>query len=266
MIDLQQHTDALIHRIWQNDAEYFGSIGQKVVHNGYVLYSNPGLENRYDPNHAGLLRLPTEDVPGALQSIIAHFDGLRLDSVVYLDAFHRPQTLATDLQANGFRPMVEWGTYDLMAIRGAVTVHAPDVTLSHPSSATEFAQWATLREPDPYSDAAIMRALRFTECSSPAVIPTIVWCDGVPAGRCLAFVLDGVGRIESVFVDPVFRRRGLAQGMVTCVAKEISATGAVPYLFAAQGDDAQRIYQRIGFETIVPNAVMTYARPYGTPQ
>jgi GNAT superfamily N-acetyltransferase len=265
MIALRQHTDALIHRIWQNDAEYFGSLGQMVVHNGYVLYSNPALENRYDPNHAGLLRLRTEDVPGALQSIIAHYEALGLDSVVYLDEAHRPASLASDLQALGFRPMVEWGITDLMAIRGEIALGAPDVTITHPATPAAFAQWAALNEPDPYSDAAIMRALRFTECSSPAVIPTIVWCDGVPAGRCLAFVHDGVGRIECVFVDPAFRRRGLAQGMVTCVAQEIYATGAVPYLLAAQGEEAQRIYQRIGFETILPNAVMTYARPYGTP-
>ena len=263
MIDLRLHQDALIHRIWQNDAEYFGTLGLMVRHEGYILYHNPGLPGRYDPNHAGMMRLPEAETAAELQRIISHFDALQMDSVVYLDAMHRPRGLAAALEAAGFHPMVAWGQYDLMAVRGNVADGAREVVVTHPTNHAEYAQWAALSEPDPYSDATTIHALRMTECSSPAVVPTIVWCDGVPAGRCVSFVQDGVGRVECVYVAPEFRRRGLARGMVAQVTRDICVTGAVPYLFAAHGEGAQRIYQSIGYETLQHEAVMTYVRPFG---
>ena len=262
MIDLRQHQDALIHRIWQNDAEYFGTLGQTVRDDRFVLYTNTGLIGRYDPNHAGMLRLTEADMDAAIQHIITHYEALQMDSVIYLDAWHRPSGLAVALDKAGFRPKVAWGQYDLMAVREEVLDAPADVVVTNPANATEYAQWAALSEPDPYSDAATMLALRITECSSPAVVPTVVWCDGVPAGRCLSFVYDGVGRIECVHVDPRFRRRGLARGMVAKVTMDICAVGAVPYLFAAHAEGAQRIYQSIGYETLQPAAVMTYVRPF----
>jgi ribosomal protein S18 acetylase RimI-like enzyme len=135
--------------------------------------------------------------------------------------------------------------------------------LTHPSSLPGFRTWASLDGVDAFSDADTMKALRITECSSPAVIPTIIWCDDAPAGRCLAYIHDGIGRIEGVYVDPLFRRRGLARAMVAAVAADIVAAGAIPYLFAEHSGDAQRMYQAIGFETLLENAATTWVRPYG---
>jgi ribosomal protein S18 acetylase RimI-like enzyme len=263
MVDLRTQHDALIHRIWQHDAEYFGTMSQLTTCDGYVLYTNPGLAGRYDPNHVGLLRFGNDETVSQIERIIAHFDGLQLDSVIYLDRMHRPDTLHDALDAAGFRPKLEWGQYDLMAVCGAVQPAPAPCVLTHPSSLPEFRTWASLDGVDAFSDADTMKALRITECSSPAVIPTILWCDDAPAGRCLAYIYDGIGRIESVYVDPLFRRRGLARSMVAAVAADIVATGAIPYLFAEHSGDAQRMYQAIGFETLLENAATTWVRPYG---
>ena len=262
MVDLRTQHDALIHRIWQHDAEYFGTMSQLTTCNGYVLYTNPGLAGRYDPNHVGLLRFGNDETVSQIEQIIASFDALQFDSVVYLDRMHRPDSLQDALRAAGFVPMLDWGQYDLMAVCGAV-LPAPPCVLTHPESLPEFRTWASLNGVDAFSDAETMLALRITECSSPAVTPTIIWCDDAPAGRCLSYTHDGIGRIESVYVDPLFRRRGLARSMVTAVAADIVATGAIPYLFAEHSGDAQRMYQAIGFETLLENAVTTWVRPYG---
>jgi ribosomal protein S18 acetylase RimI-like enzyme len=263
MVDLRTQHDALIHRIWQHDAEYFGTMSQLTTCDGYVLYTNPGLAGRYDPNHVGLLRFGNDETVSQIERIIAHFDGLQLDSVIYLDRMHRPDTLHDALHAAGFRPKLEWGQYDLMAVCGAVQPAPAPCVLTHPSSLPEFRTWASLDGVDAFSDADTMKALRITECSSPAVIPTILWCDDAPAGRCLAYIYDGIGRIEGVYVDPLFRRRGLARAMVAAVAADIVAAGAIPYLFAEHSGNAQRMYQAIGFETLLENAATTWVRPYG---
>ena len=261
MIDLRLQHDALKYRIWQHDAEYFGTLGLSVRHEGYVLYTNPGLIGRYDPNHAGMLRLQADSMRTDIQRIIAHFDALGMDSVVYLDSMHRPAGLQDALHEAGFIARVEWGQYDLLALCGDVKHDTSQRELTHPKTVTEYAQWAALCEPDPYSDVATMTALHMTECSSPAVIPTIVWCDGQPAGRCLAHIHDGLGRVECVFVDPRYRRRGLARAMVAAVASEIVAGGAIPYLFAAHKSEAERIYHAIGFTTLLHDTLTTYVRP-----
>jgi ribosomal protein S18 acetylase RimI-like enzyme len=263
MVDLRTQHDALIHRIWQHDAEYFGTMSQLTTCDGYVLYTNPGLAGRYDPNHVGLLRFGNDETVSQIERIIAHFDGLQLDSVIYLDRMHRPDTLHDAFDAAGFRPKLEWGQYDLMAVCGALQPAPAPCVLTHPSSLPEFRTWASLDGVDAFSDADTMKALRITECSSPAVIPTILWCDDAPAGRCLAYIYDGIGRIEGVYVDPLFRRRGLARAMVAAVAADIVAAGAIPYLFAEHSGDAQRMYQAIGFETLLENAATTWVRPYG---
>jgi ribosomal protein S18 acetylase RimI-like enzyme len=262
MLDLRTHHAPLIHRIWQHDAEYFGTMSQRTALDGYMLYVNPGLAGRYDPNHVGLLRIRSDETAAHIERIIAHFDGLRFDSVVYLDRMHRPDTLPDALRAAGFRPMLAWGQYDLMAVCDAAIPAPGPCVLTHPSSLPEFRTWASLDGVDAFSDADTMMALRITECSSPAVIPTIIWSDDAPAGRCLAYIHDGIGRIESVYVDPIFRRRGLARAMVAAVAADIVATGAIPYLFAEHAGDAQRIYRAIGFETLLENAVTTWVRPF----
>ena len=262
MVDLHTQHDALIHRIWQQDAEYYGTMSQLTALDGYVLYTNPGLSGRYDPNHAGLLRFGSDEVAAKIERIISHFDGFRFDSVVYLDRKHRPDTLHVALHTAGFRPMIEWGQYDLMAVCGVVQPAPVPCVLTHPGSLPEFRTWASLDGVDAFSDADTMRSLRITECSSPAVIPTIIWCDDAPAGRCLAYIRDGIGRIEGVYVDPLFRRRGLARAMVAAVAAEIVAAGAIPYLFAEHEGAAQRMYQAIGFETLLEAAVTTWVRPY----
>jgi ribosomal protein S18 acetylase RimI-like enzyme len=262
MVDLRTQHDALIHRIWQHDAEYFGTMSQLTVLDGYVRYANPGLIGRYDPNHVGLLRMRSDETAAHIEQIIASFDALQFDSVVYLDRMHRPDSLQDALRAAGFVPMLDWGQYDLMAVCGAV-LPAPPCVLTHPESLPEFRTWASLNGVDAFSDAETMLALRITACSSPAVTPTIIWCDDAPAGRCLTYTHDGIGRIESVYVDPLFRRRGLARAMVAAVAADIVAAGAIPYLFAEHSGDAQRMYQAIGFETLLENAVTTWVRPYG---
>ena len=185
MVDLHTQHDALIHRIWQHDAEYFGTMSQLTALDGYVLYTNPGLAGRYDPNHVGLLRFQSNETAAQIERIIAHFDALRFDSVVYLDCMHRPDTLHDALRTAGFLPMLAWGQYDLMAVCGAVLPAPAACVLTHPSSLSEFRTWASLNGVDAYSDADTIMALRITECSSPAVIPTIIWCDDAPAGRCL---------------------------------------------------------------------------------
>ena len=246
-------------RLWSHDAKYFGTMGQCTVHTGWWAYHHPLLHNRYDPNHAGYLRLAAADVTAVLERIEATYSAAGMDAVVYLDVDATPPTLAATLVARGYTPMVHWGTVNLL-VAPAATGTTPAQRVTRVSDDRGREQWARLQDADPYSDADTMYRLRRAEIADPRVDAWLVWDGAEPVGRCLTYIADGLGRIESVFVAPHARRRGMAAALVTATAQHIASHGALPYLFAIAGEDAHRVYERLGFVVAVPAAVLTYVR------
>lgn len=251
----------LRQRLWAHDAWFFGTLADCTTHPGWYAYREPTLPSRYDPNHAGYVRLQPAAVAGFIASVIAEADARRDDAVVYLDTDATPHDLGQTLVAAGFVPMHAWGPIDLM-LCGPVTRQDSAGLVTPVRDAAAAHAWAMLAEADAFSPADIMYRLRRREISDPRVTAWLISIDGQPAGRCLSAVHDGLGRVESVFVDPAHRRRGLATALVSTVAAHIVGSGAQPYLFATQNGDAQRIYRRIGFSVSIPAAVVTYVRAY----
>ena len=68
--------------IWQHDHHYWGTFSRITPRNGYAIYTNPSLPGRYDPNHAGIMRLTAHDVDAVITDVIHFFDAQGMDSVV----------------------------------------------------------------------------------------------------------------------------------------------------------------------------------------
>ncbi len=248
--------------IWQHDHHYWGTFSRITPRNGYAIYTNPSLPGRYDPNHAGIMRLTAHDVDAVITDVIHFFDALGMDSVVYLDHLATPTSLAASLTQHGFVAMTEWGIIDMMIHQHAMLTPASQIVVTSALEATDFATWANLTEPDTHSSADIMYQLRYQEVSASDVTGYIAWDDGQPAGRCVTYSRDGITRIESVFVAPQSRRRGVARAMVAHAISDSRARGDVVYLFAHHDSHAQTLYTSLGMQSVVHDAVVTYVRPY----
>lgn len=248
--------------IWQHDHHYWGTFSRITPRNGYAIYTNPRLLGRYDPNHAGIMRLAAHDVDAVLTDVIHFFDALGMASVVYLDHLATPATLAASLAQHGFVAMSDWGIIDLMVHQQALPTPAPHIVVTSALDAGDFATWASLSEPDPYSSAEIMYQLRYQEVSAGDVTGYIAWYTGQPAGRCVTYSHNGITRIESVFVLPQFRRCGVARALVAYAIGASRARGDVVYLFAYHASHAQTLYTSLGMQSVVHDAVVTYVRPY----
>jgi hypothetical protein len=76
--------------IWQHDHHYWEHSSRITPRDGYAIYTNPSLPGRYDPNHAGLMRLNSLHVNAVITDIIHFLMPSGTMSVVYLDHLATP--------------------------------------------------------------------------------------------------------------------------------------------------------------------------------
>ncbi len=81
--------------------------------------------------------------------------------------------------------------------------------------------------------------------------------DGEPAGSMGAFVRDGLARCQYVYVAERQRRRGVAGAMVHGVVRAAFETwgAARAVIMVDEGTQAERVYRRVGFETVIERYV-----------
>jgi GNAT superfamily N-acetyltransferase len=95
------------------------------------------------------------------------------------------------------------------------------------------------------------------ELPARAFFAYVAEADGAPIGSAAAFVHETVpmqlnpsrrvGRIVNVFVEPAWRRRGVASAVVAAVMERLREEGVGAAALAATEDGAP-VYERLGFE------------------
>jgi ribosomal protein S18 acetylase RimI-like enzyme len=251
-----------IESIWQHDHAYFGTISRITPRDGYVIYTNPTLTNRYDPNHAGLFRMRDDQVHSAIEDIEHFFYSLDMDAVVYLDAHATPATLDSALQAAGFIKKSDWGSSDLMVQQAPIPARDSSIQIEVALSHDDFMRWCSVNQPDSFSPADLMHKLHYQTVSAPGVNGYMAVVNGRPVARCVSYISNGLGRVESVFVEDAYRRRGIAHALVGQALHDIAQQGALGYLFAVHEAPALALYHKLGLRTILTEAVYPYVKPY----
>ena len=75
--------------------------------------------------------------------------------------------------------------------------------------------------------------------------------DGLPAACCMLLPGDGLGQVEEVYTAKPFRGKGLASAVVRAAIAAAPERGDDLIMIMADGDDwPQRLYERLGFETV----------------
>jgi GNAT superfamily N-acetyltransferase len=75
--------------------------------------------------------------------------------------------------------------------------------------------------------------------------------DGVPAACCMLLPGDGVGQVEEVYTGKPYRGQGLASAVVRVAIAAAQERGdELIYILADADDWPQRLYERLGFETV----------------
>jgi GNAT superfamily N-acetyltransferase len=108
-------------------------------------------------------------------------------------------------------------------------------------------------------DAAVVDPAEFTP---PAGIFLVVEIGGAPAG-CGAWRVHGAGEAEvkRVYVDPAFRRRGLAQAVMAALEESAARAGHRSVVLNTGGrqPEALGLYARLGYRPVAGYGVYAYA-------
>ena len=87
--------------------------------------------------------------------------------------------------------------------------------------------------------------------------------DGKLVAHADLYCEDGVGQVENVFTLPDYRGRGLARSLVLhAVAESHAAGNELTFLVADAGAWPQRLYEKLGFETVGRYARFLKPRAY----
>jgi ribosomal protein S18 acetylase RimI-like enzyme len=115
--------------------------------------------------------------------------------------------------------------------------------------------WAEAIRIEPHGkDEALVQQILEHRRDVGKAIPTRLFA-GEADGRLVAhtelYCEDGVGQVENVFTLPDYRGRGLARSLVLHAVAESNAAGNELTFLVADADDwPQRLYEKLGFETV----------------
>jgi ribosomal protein S18 acetylase RimI-like enzyme len=172
---------------------------------------------------------------------------------------HRRVNLRDEAQRERLEPQfVRMGwkpeRFVLMVLRGDADRPAEHevVEVDEPTMRPLWAQ-ATRAEPHGKDETLVQQILEHRRDVSNA-LPTRLFAaeaDGRLVAHTELYSYDGVGQIENVMTLEPYRGRGLARALVQhAVAESRAAGNELTFLVADADDWPQRLYERLGFETI----------------
>ena len=101
----------------------------------------------------------------------------------------------------------------------------------------------------------------------PAACFDVIEWEGRPVGRLYVDRSGGETRILDITILPQHRGRGLGSALLRGVMQESEASGLPVIIHVEQHNPARRLYERLGFETVVDGGVyrlMQWSPPVGS--
>jgi len=227
-------------------------IGGQVEDRGnVVLVLNPDLPAK-GFNFACKVDAGESSKESVIDYVVDAFRAKGLAPHFQLWSITRPSDFGVDLWQRGFQ---EDGELDVMVWKKPGTAAAPADVRVRPatgSADTEAAVDLVLRGFDfPLAWKDILLSSLGEEASEVAGQTFLAEVDGLPGGvATLVRTGEGIAGIYSVATLPAYRRRGVATALsLRCIEASQGAGDEVLTLQVLRGSDAQRLYERLGFET-----------------
>jgi ribosomal protein S18 acetylase RimI-like enzyme len=115
--------------------------------------------------------------------------------------------------------------------------------------------WAEAIRNEPHGkDEALVQQILEHRRDVGEAVPTKLFAaeaDGKLVAHAELYSEDGIGQVENVFTLPDYRGRGLARSLVLhAVARSHAAGNELTFLVADADDWPQRLYEKLGFETV----------------
>jgi ribosomal protein S18 acetylase RimI-like enzyme len=231
--------------------EYHLLAADVVSQHGAQFLRNDEARTRYDGNHVRCIREAT-DVDGLFQAIERHYAHLPYRAV-RVDPFTAPGIEA--------RLLIEDYVHDteiVMAARGALGGLPADIEIRKVACDSVELEHVIAREAE-FASLQEWRAANSDRREEWSLIQRrggastwfVAFDDGKPVGHFSQRTRGELGYLESLFVDPDYRMRGIGTALTHHAAAATRAEGAsVVFLPAAADDTPKEMYRRMGFEPV----------------
>jgi ribosomal protein S18 acetylase RimI-like enzyme len=206
------------------------------------LFHNAGNPNHHNSNTARLIQ--ASDPDRAIGYIIDFYRKRQLTPRVRVDNLTMPSDFATRLEARGF--VVDYSALRVMTwtdFAPSLQTTAPDITIRRAGEA-DLGEVTRVQAEGFGNETTdwLEGSLRF-ELAHPQIRCYLAQLDGVAAASVTVFDGQEWGLVTNVATTPNYRQRGLA----TALMRQAQAESKMPLLLEVAEDNAQRVYERVGF-------------------
>ena len=244
------------------------ALGHEVFRrDGATFVRNGSLARIYDANFIFNVSASTpEEVQHLLQTAQALYAGAeRL--TIRCDVF-TPAAFEACLALEGF----ETTTALALLLEGALRRPAPPIDVRPASTSPAWDEYRRLKRLDWREHAArlgLSTSSRIADdlatssrLKSPPMQCLLAFVDGQAVGYCQAWEgLAGYGQVEDLFVDPAFRRQGIATALLHAAVRAARDAGAGPIVIVADpADTPKAMYVEMGWSPVA------LIRQWGKPQ
>jgi GNAT superfamily N-acetyltransferase len=231
--------------------------------------SNARARDIRDANHVSGV---TAHAPGEIDEVLAHADE------VFAGLGHRhvfcgpctPPEVEARLLLEGYRADAELQ----MILEGDLHARVRPVPIRPVESDADWSVLARLTRLDheeegrkrgrsTWSEDVTRQMVATKRAKAPDLRFWLATADGVDCGFFSSWPgVEGVGKVEDLFTQPDFRRRGIATALIAHAVADARARGAGPVLIGAEHDDTPKhMYAAMGFRPLC--ATRSYVKQVG---
>jgi len=207
---------------------------------GSMFLRNADAPTRHLANHVRRVRHGAEDdIEAFMVALDDHYGDLGFRAVV-TDWF-TPPPIEARLLADGY----DCTTNLVMATDAPLRGAASEVDIrTVPHDSPDLAALVEADEPDVWREWWVLEQRR-----GDAYTHLVAFEDGQPVGRLAYRVKGTLANLETLFVRPEHRHRGVATALLLRVEAEARAAGATTLCLLTRADQtAKDLYRRLGFE------------------
>jgi ribosomal protein S18 acetylase RimI-like enzyme len=228
--------------------EYHLLAADVVEQHGARFLRNDEARTRYDGNHVRCIR-DASGIDGLFEAIERHYAHLPFRSV-RLDPFTPPAIEARLLLDDYIHE-----TEIVLAADGALAGRAADIEIRTVRCDSEVLERVVALDaperPDYRDDTSWRDVWALIQRRSDAFTWYVAFDGERPVGHFSQRTRGELGYLESLFVDPDYRMRGIGTALTHHAAAAARAEGArIVFLPAAADDTPKEMYRRMGFEPV----------------
>ena len=227
---------------------------------------NPECSDVHDANHTGTIRAATAAEVDALMHAADEFFAAHEHRTFKVDA-RTPAPFEARLFLDGYRATPELQ----LLLEGPLNITPSAIDIRAVTSDVEWQSVLRLTRLDheeeaqkashePHTPAFTSRMVATKRAKAPDLQFFLARLEGEDCAFFSSWPgVDGVGKVEDLFTDPMFRRRGVATALIVHAVADARDRGAGPVLIGADPDDTpKQMYAAMGFRPLC--AFRSYTR------